>query len=462
MWSTLVLLSLTTAGLVAADCDEDACNIGISAGVGAAGVCSVVGGIFCGVTFGLGCAVSAGCGIAGAVAGAGQSACGLCGEGGGGISGEQLRGLIGEVLEAENGTQGLIGQVLGNQQETQDLIRRSTQKIMDGFKEVNRNIEELANQMNSVKIDLSRLIKTGVLQVSYLKDLEHFDLFSQRFEDMERDSSGLIVKNRKVEEFKRVVNDDFKGAERTYKHFHTMAVGGGLFGQMSIYEIDSTYCSSKDYILYVMIRLFEFDATAKAMDGRALDPDKIERFKQMYINVEQKHIQTCGCPPDGPAQQMRNLQQLVSQPSPRTSAAEFYDSVILNELVSHTNLKKLHLLYKAKPFDFNWSILSAIKSQPIEVPELVFNLAKHGNLNTLPLLEDKLICTKGTTTPTPTPTPLGSPTHACYSWSNEDLAAIKAAGSERSVCESLGHVFSKGDENKAPGCGTCWCCQKTG
>ena len=145
---------------------------------------------------------------------------------------------------------------------------------MDGFKEVNRNIEELANQMNSVKIDLSRLIKTGVLQVSYLKDLEHFDLFSQRFEDMERDSSGLIVKNRKVEEFKRVVNDDFNGAERTYKHFHTMAVGGGLSGQKSIFEIDWTYCSSKDYILYVMIRLFEFEATAKAMDGRAFKANR--------------------------------------------------------------------------------------------------------------------------------------------------------------------------------------------
>ena len=318
MWSRLFLLLLTTSGLVAADCGPDLCNISISAGVGAADVCSAVAGIFCGETFGISCAVSLGCGIAGTVALAGKSACGKCGEGGGGISGEQLRGLIGEVLEAENGTQGLIGQVLGNQQETQDLIRRSTQKIMDGFKEVNRNIEELANQMNSVKIDLSKLIKTGVLKESYLKDLEHFDLFSQRFEDMERDSSGLIVKNRKVEEFKRVVNDDFKGAERTYKHFHTIVVGGSLLGQRSIFEIDSTYCSSKDYILYVMIRLFEFDATAKAMDGRALDPVKIERFKQMYINVEQKHIQTCGCPV-GPSQQMRSLQSLTSQPTPRTS-----------------------------------------------------------------------------------------------------------------------------------------------
>ena len=94
MWSSLFLLFLTTAGFVAADCDEDACNIGISASVGAADVCSAVAGIFCGETFGISCAVSLGCGIAGTVAIAGKSACGRCGEGGGGISGEQLRGLI--------------------------------------------------------------------------------------------------------------------------------------------------------------------------------------------------------------------------------------------------------------------------------------------------------------------------------------------------------------------------------
>jgi len=84
MWSRLFLLFLTTVGLVAADCDEDACNIGISASVGAADVCSAVAGIFCGETFGIGCAVSLGCGIAGTVALAGKSACGKCGEGGGG------------------------------------------------------------------------------------------------------------------------------------------------------------------------------------------------------------------------------------------------------------------------------------------------------------------------------------------------------------------------------------------
>ena len=94
MWSRLFLLLLTTSGLVAADCGPDLCNISISAGVGAADVCSAVAGIFCGETFGISCAVSLGCGIAGTVALAGNSACGRCGEGGGGISEEQLRGLI--------------------------------------------------------------------------------------------------------------------------------------------------------------------------------------------------------------------------------------------------------------------------------------------------------------------------------------------------------------------------------
>jgi len=56
-------------------------------------------------------------------------------------------------------------------------------------------------------------------------------------------------------------------------------------------------------------------------------------------------------------------------------------------------------------------------------------------------------------------------THACYHWTEEDLAAIKAGGSgpnaERPVCESHGHVFTQGDESKAPGCGKCRCCHIT-
>jgi len=388
MWSMLFHLFLTT-GLAAADCDIDACNIAISSSVGAARVCSTFGGLYYNRYW---ASFYTGCETATAVAQVGQLACGLCGDGDG-ISAEELRGLIGKVLEAENETQGLVGQVLNTQHETQSLIRRNAQEIMDGFKEVNQNIKKVGNQINSLRNDVSQLIKIKALQTSYLDDLHNFDLMAQKFEDLGSESFGLIVKSGKVDDFKTVVNDISEGAERTYANLHDMLIGGNWFHD-SIFEIDSTSCSSKDYFLSLMTRLIEFEATAKAMDRKALDPVKIDRFKKMFIEIEQKHIETCGCP-DGQAVRMRNLQRLVSHPTPRTSIAEFYNTISSSDLVDRLTQKKLNLLYKAKPFDFNLSILRAIKTLPIEVPEKISSLAEHNALSTLPLLENKLICTKG-------------------------------------------------------------------
>jgi len=387
MWSMLFHLFLTT-GLAAADCDIDACNIAISSSVGAARVCSTFGGLYYNRYW---ASFYTGCETATAVAQVGQLACGLCGDGDG-ISAEELRGLIGKVLEAENETQGLVGQVLNTQHETQSLIRRNAQEIMDGFKEVNQNIKKVGNQINSLRNDVSQLIKIKALQTSYLDDLHNFDLMAQKFEDLGSESFGLIVKSGKVDDFKTVVNDISEGAERTYANLHDMLIGGNWFHD-SIFEIDSTSCSSKDYFLSLMTRLIEFEATAKAMDRKALDPVKIDRFKKMFIEIEQKHIETCGCP-DGQAVRMRNLQRLVSHPTPRTSIAEFYNTISSSDLVDRLTQKKLNLLYKAKPFDFNLSILRAIKTLPIEVPEKISSLAEHNALSTLPLLENKLICTK--------------------------------------------------------------------
>ena len=51
--------------------------------------------------------------------------------------------------------------------------------------------------------------------------------------------------------------------------------------------------------------------------------------------------------------------------------------------------------------------------------------------------------------------------YACSTWTAADKTAITAnGGNEKLVCESVaGRIYSKGDETKAPGCGTCWCCQ---
>ena len=221
----------------------------------------------------------------------------------------------------------------------------------------------------------------------------------------------MIVNNRDVEEFKQVVNDFILGAEQTYTNIHTMIVGNSLLGQESIFAIDRASCSSKGYLLFMLHRLFELDATAKFMDGQLVDPVQTERFKKMLINVEQKHIQTCGCPPGQTPQRVNNLPFLVSQPRPKTSgnlthwkvwkyichvsAGEFYDQIIGDDTISRTDLKKLRLLYKAKPFDFSPRILTAIRTQPIEVPEMIYRLHSSDSLNTLPLLENKLFCAEG-------------------------------------------------------------------
>ena len=408
MWPQFLLLFLTVG--LAAGCDEDACNIGISVAVGIAKTCAAVGGVTCVFTgwstLGLSCVAFAACKVAGVVDQVGKSACNLCGKDQSqeDFSAGQLRNLTEQVFESEQRLQHGI-------KETQDLIRKRSQAVLDGIKEVDQNIMRLAHQVEDVRIDLSKTIKKGALQTSYVDDFERFAQFSQRYEDLERGGSGLIVNNRDVEEFKQVVNDFILGAEQTYTNIHTMIVGNSLLGQESIFAIDRASCSSKGYLLFMLHRLFELDATAKFMDGQLVDPVQTERFKKMLINVEQKHIQTCGCPPGQTPQRVNNLQFLVSQPRPKTSgnlthwkvwkyichvsAGEFYDQIIGDDTISRTDLKKLRLLYKAKPFDFSPRILTAIRTQPIEVPEMIYRLHSSDSLNTLPLLENKLFCAEG-------------------------------------------------------------------
>ena len=49
--------------------------------------------------------------------------------------------------------------------------------------------------------------------------------------------------------------------------------------------------------------------------------------------------------------------------------------------------------------------------------------------------------------------------YKCYSWNKDDQEKIKTVD-KRIVCETHpGFKFTKGDDELAPGCGTCWCCQ---
>ena len=49
----------------------------------------------------------------------------------------------------------------------------------------------------------------------------------------------------------------------------------------------------------------------------------------------------------------------------------------------------------------------------------------------------------------------------CYEWTSADLIHIHQEGkSQKETCEKYDNfVFTEGDGRKAPGCGSCWCCQ---
>ena len=204
-------------------------------------------------------------------------------------------------------------------QETKDLIRRSSQEVLGSLRKVDEGIRSLSTQMNDVRLNLTRTINLGALRAVNQDDLEHYDLISETFEAMERGTSGTIVYDRKVDAFKEVVNDHWRGAETTYKNFHTMLVGDIRLGHDSIFDIDSNFCKSKEYFVFAITQLFQFSITAKAMDGISMDSIETERFNKMLLEIEEKFITSCGCPQTHSPERINNFLPLVSQPPPKTS-----------------------------------------------------------------------------------------------------------------------------------------------
>jgi len=270
---------------------------------------------------------------------------------------------------------------------------------MKKLKEMDQKFAKLSEEMTQNRHGLEQTIKKGVLQINFDDDFKNFDLMSQTFDDLKRDKFGIIMNDKfSVEKFIRVVLDDHLGAERTYTNFHQLLTGDTrVFNQQSIFEAGPEFCPTKDYFLFVMQRLFMFDTIAKTMvAGANMDPKKIRTFAKLFIDVEQKHIEACGCKLGKIPKMMTNLQLLVAQPSPKTSGVEFYDHIIAKHLISRSDLQKLNLLYKAKQFDYSPTVLTKITSYPMEVFEMIYNLANANSLDiNLPLLENKLICTEG-------------------------------------------------------------------
>merc|ERR1719494_639909 len=118
-----------------------------------------------------------------------------------------------------------------------------------------------------------------------------------------------------------------------------------------------------------------------------------QTFTKVLIDVQQKHVEICGCPSKQFPKQINHLQNLVSQPSPNTSVGEFYTHMIWDESLNELEVKKLDLVYTVKPFDLSPDVITAIKRNPMEAMEIVHNLATKNSLHILPLLENTTVCT---------------------------------------------------------------------
>merc|ERR1712061_856794 len=135
-------------------------------------------------------------------------------------------------------------------------IRKKNREILEGLGEANQQIKALKNQVDYVHRDLSNLIKTVAVQISYEDEFGDFELISMSYEDMKKGPYGIIVNNNQVEEFKEVVNHNHRGAVGTYTKIHRMIVTGSHLQGRSIFEIAPAFFSYLDYFLYVMQTLY--------------------------------------------------------------------------------------------------------------------------------------------------------------------------------------------------------------
>ena len=62
---------------------------------------------------------------------------------------------------------------------------------------------------------------------------------------------------------------------------------------------------------------------------------------------------------------------------------------------------------------------------------------------------------------------VGAKSYKCYGWTPKDRREMGSkmykGDTRKKYCENtLGFVYSKGDDSKAPGCGKCACCEPKG
>merc|ERR1712112_164928 len=100
----------------------------------------------------------------------------------------------------------------------------------------------------------------------------------------------------------------------------------------------------------------------------------------------------CNCPLGQIKKVRSNLGSMVSLESPKMSAAEFYNSTIMNGSLARSTLYKMFLVYSVKPFDNTEAAKDVFSKANIEDARLVNELFNESSLDELPLYEGSYYC----------------------------------------------------------------------
>ena len=250
-----MILSVLLVTKAAASCNREACEIGLSVGVGVTSVCSTAGAFLCAVTIGLGCVVSLACGVAAGVAGGAKEACRSCGDGGDGA------GVLAEGLSLQ----------MNNLSVTVENILNLTLKL-EG------------------QIQLTQII--GL----YGQDINNYLKVKRAFNRLSKNAQGLVISNLDQESFEKAANSAIDGAAASYMLIFKMMTGGHPLKAETIFQAVPETCRDKDYFVKVMIDCNLLESVARAMRGESMNPTRVLEYKKQLKLVQDQFIKDCGCP----------------------------------------------------------------------------------------------------------------------------------------------------------------------
>ena len=302
-----LVICLLSAATFADACDEKACNVGTSVGVGACAVGSAVAGAaLCAVTFGLGCAlaVAAGpaCGLVGEAIQGG--ACSSCGSGELGLEDvvNHLGGLEDIVGNGFASLEEEINHLGGEMKEWFRTLSANDKKLVEGQAKLifmqKQGLAKLdtildATEALSYNLDLTQMITLYGRDISNLKNIEY------KFARLEKGRFGIIKNNDRVEVFTDAALHPTDGLESSIDNVFAMMKGGHFLKRESIYEaLNETFChpEAHQYLLMQLNTAFLLHATAKTMEGKTISENLKRDFRQNVIRASHSYYRHCGCP----------------------------------------------------------------------------------------------------------------------------------------------------------------------